>query len=217
MGKIPSPRSLTDLVTERLRGDIVDGVFTFGESVSEDRLAAAYGVSRTPVRDALSALQFEGLVEVRPKRGSFVFDPTADDIAELCAYREMLEREAIRMSVVASRGALCDRLDAIVRNMEAELERKDFQSYAHSDTAFHRAFFEYCGNRLVTTAFDLAEARIATVRTALTSPYVERRDASFEEHYQIARELRQGEIDAALALLADHIDRTRIVAVAGIG
>ncbi|MAQ82394.1 MAG: hypothetical protein CMH12_04075 [Maritimibacter sp.] len=126
----------------------------------------------------------------------------------------MLEREAIRMSVAGSRGALCDQLDGIVARMEAELARKDFQAYAHSDTDFHRAFFAFCGNRLVTSAFDMAEARIATVRTALTSPYVERRDASFFEHCQIVDNLRQGDIDTALALLADHIDRTRVVAVA---
>ena len=143
-----------------------------------------------------------------------VWQTTADDIAELCAYREMLEREAIRMSVAGSRGALCDQLDGIVARMEAELARKDFQAYAHSDTDFHRAFFAFCGNRLVTSAFDMAEARIATVRTALTSPYVERRDASFFEHCQIVDNLRQGDIDTALALLADHIDRTRVVAVA---
>ena len=82
--RIDPPKTLTEIVAAKLREAIIEGHYAFGENISEDKLAAAFGVSRTPVRDALNALQFTGLVTVKPKRGSFVFNPTIEDVGEIC-------------------------------------------------------------------------------------------------------------------------------------
>ncbi len=71
------PLLLTDIVCERVRTAIVQGELKLGEQVSEAQLATWLGVSKTPVRESLLRLKSEGLVDIQPQRGSFVFRPVA--------------------------------------------------------------------------------------------------------------------------------------------
>lgn len=206
--RIVQPKSLTEIVVDRLREAIVEGQFALGENVSEDRLAEMFGVSRTPVREALMHLQQTGLVIVRPKRGSFVFSPTFADVAELCEYRLLLEWSAVEMALRRDRGGLLAALDAQIEAMRRAQETRDLRAYARADTAFHKCFFDFCGNRLVQDAFRLAEGRIATLRTAVTAPDDARRDASFEQHVEMVALIRADRMAELHALVARHVDWT---------
>ena len=206
--RIAHPQALATLVTERLRQAIIDGEFHLGESLSEDRLAVLFGVSRSPVREALKTLEFAGLVEVRPKRGSFIFDPTIEDVEELCEFRLIAETQACILSMRRAPDAFLTTLDSIVDAMQAALESGDDRGYGRADTAYHKCFFGHCGNRLVQDAYQLAEARIATIRTMLTAPNKEQRELSFSEHRMIAGSLRQQDWSRFNELMAEHVGRT---------
>lgn len=209
---IAPAKSVTDQVRDGLRAAIIDGQFAMGENISEERLVALFGVSRSPIRDALNALKFIGLVEILPKRGSFVFLPDDAEVADLCEYRLMLEREAAGLAMHRDPQGLVARLNAICDRMRRAEQAGDRVDYAHADTDYHTAFFEFCGNRLVSDAYELADARIATLRTALTAPSDIRRDASFREHLDMAAQLGRGDFSAFNITLSEHIDRTRRVA-----
>lgn len=209
---IAPTKSVADQIRDGLRDAIIDGQFAMGENISEERLTALFGVSRSPVRDALNALKFLGLVEILPKRGSFVFLPDEAEVADLCEFRLTMEREAATLAMLKAPEALVARLAAICARMTRAEERGDHADYAHADTAFHLAFFEFCGNRLVCDAYALAEARIATLRTALTAPSDARRDASFREHLDMLAQLERRDMAAFRATLTEHIARTRRVA-----
>ena len=209
---IAPTKSVADQIRDGLRDAIIDGQFAMGENISEERLTALFGVSRSPVRDALNALKFLGLVEILPKRGSFVFLPDEAEVADLCEFRLTMEREAATLAMLKAPEALVARLAAICARMTRAEERGDHADYAHADTAFHLAFFEFCGNRLVCDAYALADARVATLRTALTAPSDARRDASFREHLDMLAQLRRGDMEAFRATLTEHIARTRRVA-----
>ncbi|ATQ58515.1 GntR family transcriptional regulator [Paracoccus yeei] len=204
--RIAQPPSLATMVAERLRDAIIDGEFTLGENISEERLCAAFGVSRSPVRDALNALQFTGLVEVRPKRGSFVFNPTEADVARLCDYRFMLEREAALMAVRVARDDLAAGLEAAVATMARAHADGDRRAYGHADTAYHGVFFACCGNSLVRDAYRLAEAQLATLRTLLTAPFDERRESGLTQHRDMAEALLSGDEAGFAAMLKVHAD-----------
>ncbi|MEI4472439.1 GntR family transcriptional regulator [Frigidibacter sp. MR17.24] len=210
--RLVQPQSLTAMVTDRLREAIIDGQFALGENISEDRLTSVFGVSRSPVRDALAALQFTGLVEVRPKRGSFVFSPSLDDVAELCQFRFMLEREAARLAHAADRDVLIAAIETLIATMERAEAAGDTRAYAQADTAFHTTFFDLCGNALVRNAYQLADARIATLRTVLTAQYDERRRSSFDEHREMLAAFRADDLATFETILHEHVDRTRRVA-----
>lgn len=205
-------KSVADQVRDGLRAAIIDGQFAMGENISEERLTALFGVSRSPVRDALNALKFSGLVEILPKRGSFVFLPDDAEVADLCDFRLMMEREAATLAMTAAPDALLARLADICARMEQAEATGDHSGYARADTDYHAAFFEFCGNRLVCDAYALADARVATLRTALTAPSDARRDASFREHLDMVARLGRRDMAGFAVTLGEHIARTRRVA-----
>ncbi len=86
-----SDRSLSEVVSEQIRGRILAGTLKPGERLVEDRLSAELGVSRVPVREALRGLSAEGLVTLLPRRGATVVEVTPESVAELVEVRALLE------------------------------------------------------------------------------------------------------------------------------
>lgn len=208
--KIVTPKSLTEMVSARLEQAIVDGEFALGEAISEETLAKTFGVSRTPVRDALSVLQLKGLVSVVAKRGSFVFRPTADDAAALCDYRFLLESEGLRLSHRRAGAETLGAMRAALAAMEAALFA-DAVAYGRADTRFHQAFLDFCGNPYLGDAYRLAAGKVAALRTHLTAHARDRRMTSLEEHRRMVALFEAGDLDRLMAVLAEHIGRTRHV------
>jgi len=100
--KLDTPKSLSQRVMLRLREAIIDGEFELGAVISEEMIARSFGVSRTPVREAMGQLQLQGLVVIRPQVGSFVFTPSAADISALCAFRKRFSMFARRLILPAN-------------------------------------------------------------------------------------------------------------------
>src|SRR3954453_21102367 len=93
----PTPL-LLDNVVERLRTAILDGDLVSGERLSVPHLARTLGTSRTPVREALYALEQAGLVEIRPRRGAVVFGGGDDTLRQMFELREALDGMAARLA-----------------------------------------------------------------------------------------------------------------------
>jgi DNA-binding GntR family transcriptional regulator len=92
-------KNLSDHIEERLRAAMLNGIFRPGEQLVESRIADQLGVSRAPVREALSALEREGVVNHVPRQGYFVVDFTQKDIEEIYSLRLVLEIEALRRAM----------------------------------------------------------------------------------------------------------------------
>jgi DNA-binding GntR family transcriptional regulator len=202
--KIERPRSLTDLVCDHVRASIVDGRLQLGAAISENALAATLGISKTPVREALLRLKTEGLIEVLPQKGSFVFKLRAEEVAEICELRAILEREALLLANRRDRDGLVHALAAIVRQMSAARAAAEFDEYRRLDAAFHGAIFERCGNRLLAASYQGIVFKVQALRTRLAHEldHVRRAD---REHHQVVRLLRAGRAPAAARLLAAHV------------
>src|SRR4029453_13619161 len=109
------PKSLTDLAHDSIRQLIVGGELPMGAQLSEATLAAQLGISKTPVREALLRLRADGLVEIQPQRGTFVFALAPRQVEEICAFREVVEVSAVKLAMEARRPALAKALQANVR------------------------------------------------------------------------------------------------------
>lgn len=133
-------KSLAMRLANEIREAIVSARFDLGEALSEESLAAAFEVSRTPVREALALLQTEGLVNVVAKSGSYVFSPTEDDIVELCEHRVTLEVEASRRALERNPEATLQALRDALAQMIMALEQDDRLAYGAADTEFHLSF-----------------------------------------------------------------------------
>jgi DNA-binding GntR family transcriptional regulator len=209
MRPITRPPSLVDTVAAQLRELIVSGELPLGKMLSERNLAEAFGVSKTPVREALAQLKNEGLVRVAAQRGATVFSLSGQEVVDICEWRQTLEAAALRMAFERDRDGLVTGLAAVVERMRQSREAGDVKAYLAADTAYHRVFFRCCRNHLFMETYELMETKIAALRTHLSSR-PSHTDKSFAEHIEMLDHLRQGDLATALACLTVHIDRTRM-------
>jgi DNA-binding GntR family transcriptional regulator len=206
MDVLERPASLADRVTAALRDAIQDGELEFGEALSEAGLSEKLGVSRTPVREAFARLQREGLVVVRPQRGTFVFDLTSEEFREICDCRTELETSALRLAMARNVGALAERLTLVVNRMGSARAEGRVRDYLRLDRDFHQALFDLCGNRYLATAHALIAGQMAALRSRLGTDAAHM-EKSFQEHAEIARHVAVGDEARSCALLIGHIGR----------
>jgi len=204
-----SEPGLVVTIADKIRAAIVDAEFEFGESLSEDTLATAFEVSRTPVREALNLLQIEGLVNIVPKSGTYVFTPTLEDIAELCDYRTGLEQQAIALTPAADIKAAIGHLRKQLAVMTDAVTSGDMQAYGRADTEFHLAFFHSCGNRYLQQAYTMILGRVAALRTHLAIRAEGEPDRSFKDHATMIELLADEKRDELASMLKAHILRTK--------
>jgi DNA-binding GntR family transcriptional regulator len=196
MTSVPTPiPSRTQFVLEGIKHRILTGRLTPGQALVETELAAEFGVSKTPVREALKTLAGTGLVVMSQYKGVTVRMVDADMAREVYDVRLLLEPEALRRSV--RRGAPLDAAsDALNRADTAA----DSAERSLTNREFHRALYLPCGNPLLDEVRDQA-ALVSAVAWA-ADPSWEREVA---EHREILRLALEGDADGAAGALHAHI------------
>lgn len=197
------PRSLAEQAAVTVRQRIIDGLLPLGSALSEVALAAELGVSKTPVREALLRLSKDGLVEILPQRGTYVFRLDARQVRALTVMRELLERKALAMAAPAHR-ELGAALAKVVSAMERALPLDDPQDYRRLDDAFHQTIIDGADNEFLTDAYDRIAFRVQALRSGLARVR-ERNERSFAEHGRLAALVAAGDMAAADDLLGHHI------------
>jgi DNA-binding GntR family transcriptional regulator len=204
--QIKRPNSLSKIAEDHIRESIVRGRFRMGESLLEVKLSDAMGISKTPIREALSALNLQGLVQIIPQRGAFVFSLSKQEIVELCQFRLLLETAALDQSFAKSPMALRTELENIVMKMATARDTGAFEHYLDLDSDFHDAFFNHCGNHYLCEGYNKVSDIVKTMRTYL-SKTKDRITKSFEEHQAITGLLKDGKLKAAKTVLKTQITR----------
>jgi DNA-binding GntR family transcriptional regulator len=198
--RLERPQLLTDVVCERIRTAIVDGEFNLGEQMSEAQLAQRLGVSKTPVREALLRLKADGLVEIHPQRGSFVFRLDADGVGQLCRYRAMIETGALREALAAGHGAALSRtLAALVKAMAKAERSRDLKALARQDMDFHWQFFAHCPNRYLLAGYDVVRWQLVAMRHR--API----HNAVDSHQVLVDAIDAGDVEQACTLLVGHV------------
>jgi DNA-binding GntR family transcriptional regulator len=200
--------SLAAMATEQIRDAILSGTLRLGEALSEEKLAVMLGISRTPVREALATLHMQGLITILPQRGSFVFNPTEDDVRELCEFRSIAETQAMLLSHARDRAGTLNRLRVAQGRMQAAHAAEDFRASSVADAAFHDALFEGCGNQFLRQSYAIIGGRISAVRVMLLDPGQTWRESE-AEHDEIIAAFEIADLTLAQALLLTHIMKMR--------
>ena len=203
--KLDTPKSLSQKVMLRLRQAIIEGELKLGAVIAEEMLAQSFGVSRTPVREAMSLLQAQGLVVVKPQVGSFVFTPSAADIVELCTFRILIEPKAAELAYRHDRDGALKVMTAAVAEMKRALAARDTLAYGSADTAFHDALFAHCGNHYLMQSYQLIAGRVAALRTNLSSPIDVQTPESFDQHRELLDLFERGKFEGFTKLMTLHI------------
>ncbi len=181
--------ALYEQVAERLRSRIFAHELAPGSWIDEQALAKEYGISRTPLREALKVLASEGLVVLKPRRGCYVTELSEQDIDEVFPVMAMLEGRVAEEAARRITGANFSRLAAIHDELERHAAANDADRFFEANQRFHTALQEIAGNRYLTQLID--DARKVIKLTRRDSLRLEGRlKQSLAEHRQILDALR---------------------------
>lgn len=193
-------------ITDELRRGIENGEFAPGQRLIQQDLARRWGVSRMPVREALKKLEAEGLVRFVPYRGVEVVKYSKDDINEIYIIRKALEVVALRYGAPNLTLEDFNFLEENLRLSQAIVDEHNYYQFTELNIAFHCRIYNASGlPRLVSTI-------LAFWKRWPRSPaaYIPGRiHESLREHRDLLAALRAGDIDEAVRLLEEHVDRTR--------
>src|SRR5258706_4750549 len=123
-GRLPAS-ALYEQVAERLRGRILDHTLHPGSWIDEQALAAEYGISRTPLREALKVLAAEGLVTMKLRRGAYVTEVSDRDLAEVYHLLALLESDAAMVVAQTATPAQLTELLLLHQDLEAQVDNRD--------------------------------------------------------------------------------------------
>lgn len=191
---------------ERVRQLVLSGQFPPGAPLSEIFLAQEFEVSRTPIRETLKQLQHEGLVEIRPKVGTFVREPTRREIVELFQLKEGLE--GLAAGLLARRGDVPE-LEVLERNIaesdQAAVEQ-DAARYAELVHEFHHTIITGSDNSKLAEHYDRLMNQLAYHRLVLrTAEHPGRIKASTSEHRVVLEMIRDKDHFGAEAAMRNHV------------
>lgn len=212
---------------EQLRAEIIDGDLPPGQVLGEVEQSQRFGISRTPVREAIGRLAAEGLAEQQGGRGVVVSQVTVDDIPPLFEVREALDIQAARLAALRGRPAeftaLADQLDAVAADFElarrgdpgegsvstsvqASRSADHDQTEAYYDLVaqMDRAIDGAAGNPWLDAASSTVRMQLARVRR-LSAHDPSRLAAAAREHAQIARAVSTGSAQLAEAAVRLHL------------
>lgn len=200
----------TELATERLREAILTGTLLPGEKLHQDRLADMLGISRTPLRAALTALAQSGLVSYESNRGFVVREFSFEEVAGAFAVRAELEAMACRLAA----GNMSDEANRHLADIVAEGDRllqagallpENLGDYRRMNVHFHTTVMQLSGNPWITTFVQsLHNVPAASDRVIMWRDFrvIER---SHDDHRRIAHALAKSQGERAAALMREHI------------
>lgn len=195
---------LKDVVYKRIKDMIINGSLPMGGKLSETALATRLAATKAPVRDALRRLQSEGLVQIKPKSGTFVFSLSDVEFKDLLEFRFFVEAKAMALSLKKNPKQLVQEISAILDGMDFCINNGSTVEYIRLDNLFHEALFNGCQNAYLTQSYGLISSRMATIRHYMGSNE-EHMTRSYEQHVTIVKAMRDNDYDTALDALQGHI------------
>jgi len=199
MDKLPSAQ-----IRDSLEQRIIEGNLSNGKRLDENELSSFYGVSRTPVREALQRLSESGLAEHLPRRGTFVRSPTLEQLVEMFEVMAELEAMAIRL---ATRRATSDDIDTLEKeneNCREACENNDTETYYEVNSRLHRRLYKLSGNRFLASEACRLHNRLRPFRRLQLRVRGRMRE-SMAEHDIIINSLRNGDAELAMKTMKNHI------------
>lgn len=197
--------SLREQIVEQLRNELLAGRFSEGERLSEASLTSRFGVSRTPVREALQQLVQEGLLEGKPNVGVTVAHRPPDAIRDLVVpIRRSVEEFALRSCFSSLVDEDYRAWERILERMREGCEAGDSYTVAEQDVGFHRSIVRRAGQSDLEQIWTTLVARMRPHFVVTQRDYPDLLDV-YREHREIVDVIREGEIEAAVRVLLENI------------
>lgn len=206
------PPTLVEHALETIRRAIVHGELQPGQRLREEELAEQLGISRAPVREAMRALEYEGLVRSEPHRATYVAAPSEEEIEEIYRVRAEVESIAARRAAlaVAAEPARLQHYQALLDRMRHSAAQRDLYELTAADLDFHRLILDDSGYTLLprvwAAMFGLMRGRMSIILAE--QPEGEIVSYTAESHAPVVAALATGDPEQAAAAIRRHILET---------
>ncbi|WP_047151845.1 GntR family transcriptional regulator [Aneurinibacillus tyrosinisolvens] len=197
--------NLTDRVYLEMRSKIINKELEPGERINYDLHCEEMGISPTPLRYAINRLQQDGLVEVKPRLGTFVSRPNSKNIMDVYDVRKAVECLALDLSFDSFSEQMVDDLLREVNFASKHLLEDNYQGYFSIDRNFHSTIINLSKNNYIFKIMGSLEYLIQWF-SVLTSKNVERPYSSNEQHKEILFAIQRKDRKKAEELLEEHIE-----------
>lgn len=204
-----SVTTVAEQAADAIRRRIIAGELPEGFQLRQDALAAELGISRIPVREALVQLEGEGLVRIVPHKGAVVSEMSIEEINELFMLRGLLEPLLLKKSVPRLTAADFAQLDAVLAEYQQALHAQHPARWGELNTQVHHLLLSRADqprtSAIVATLLQQTD-RYTRLQLSLSAASCVRAE---QEHEELVRLCRSGEVRAAASLLKRHIEHAR--------
>lgn len=200
-------RELYDLrltIYERIKQDILNRELQSGMKLTVEDLTKRFNVSPTPIKEALIALEKEGLVENIPRRGAFVATLTLKDIEEIYSIKEVLEGLCGRKAVERIDNLRLNQLNSIITESERFAKSSEILSYNECDQKFHQILREITGEKRLIYFLSVLDAQVKLIVPVISS-LPDRVESSLQEHKKILSSLEKKNFQNTEFYCKEHI------------
>lgn len=209
----PVEEAVSDTIASRvvaaLREEIVTLKLKPGDAISESDIAARYGISRQPAREAFIRLAQQGLLLIRPKRATVVKKISADGVRQSRFIRESIEVEIVRRVAAAKLPETEETLKAIIADQEAASEAEDVHGFHELDEFFHRTLARLAGVEYAWQLVDDHKIQLDRVRYLTLGVASQKR--AIAEHKEIVAAVAAGDVVGAEAAMRAHLARAEVL------
>lgn len=204
--------STAGVLAAQLRTEIIEGSLAAGTALRQEEISARYGVSRSPLREALRQLEAEGWIEYRPNRGAVVASVSAQDVRELYEVRRILEAGAIRLAIPK----IDETLLRHARAVDAKLRRASLTSeIVATHYEFHTTIYGACGNARLIDAISRHYVRVQRLSNA-DARAKEVRRCSLTDHRELVEACAAKDVRRAERVTLAHLNHLEAVLVEGL-
>jgi len=196
----------TDLFC-KLKSDILRQKYKQGYKLTEQNICSEYNVSRTPVREALSRLETEGLIEALPNRGAFVLGFSAQDIRDIFVLRKFYEIQAVNWAIERITDDELEALEETFEIMEFYTQKNDLDKMVNINTNFHQHIYAASHNRMLRNILSSYQQYTEYVKKSrsLSDGYLA---LILEEHRGIFNALKARDVKLGILAMENHMDKS---------
>ena len=195
--------SKQQLAYEQIKQDILNNVYPEGTILAERKLCEIYNVSRSPIRNAIQQLTYEGLLTLIPGKGAAVSGFSIEDILEVYDLIEVLQLYALRSLSARIDGYFLGFLETALEKMKGYIEEGNLSKSTKWDQQFHRFFITSSSNRRLVSIYEQLEVQnIRFISSSADDAELAKR--SYQEHLSIYEQLKKKNMEEAQKMLTLH-------------
>jgi DNA-binding GntR family transcriptional regulator len=206
---IQRPARLSEIAAEHLRERILRGTYAPGSPLSQETLAQEFAISRTPLRDALKALERDGLVQLDETGAASVVDVSPEDARDLLRIRETIDAVAARRAAslpAERREELGAVLAPLLDELDTSSKAEDRYRFRVADSRFHVAILMHCDSRQLSNCKAFVHGTALSIYASRT-PSPGHLSQAAEDHRQIALAVLAGDVDRSGQAARDHVHK----------